>query len=395
MRMNDCMAETTHNKKTPKRRRRAAGPSRRFRLPLLILVLVLAVVLFTAYRDGTGLDVLRRRLNYGRAETGQIRYSYDFSAKNRFAAIGSRLAVLSDVSVSLLDDDGGEIWSAPVNMSSPAMAHGGGKAAAYDAGGTELYVLNESGPVLHLTSEDGSAFLSATLNRKGMLAVTAEQPGKKGSVSVYGSDMTLLFGLTASQRFVVDAYVTDDGQYLAAVTLGQEEGVFVSNIVLYDITQKDPIGNYDVAGGLVLSAGQVENSLAMVADTCFTCASSSGGVTAVYSYGGSFLRDYDLGGDGFAALLLNRYQSGNVGRLVTVDGAGQELGSLDVREEVRDLSAAGRYLAVLYTDSLVVYNEDLQVYASLRGVDAASGVVMRPDGTALLLSGASASLFLP
>ena len=391
------MADTTDKKSIlkGKRRKKPSGPRRRFRLFLLVLVLVLAVVLAAAYRDGTGLDVLRRRLSYGRAETGQIRYSYDFSAKNRFAALGSRLAVLSDVSLSLLDDNGGEIWSAPVNMSAPAMAHGGGKAAAYDAGGTELYVLDESGPVLHLTSEDGSAFLSATLNRKGMLAVTAEQPGKKGSVSVYGPDMTLLFGLTASQRFVVDAYVTDDGQYLAAVTLGQEEGVFVSNIVLYDITQEDPTGNYSIAGGLVLSAGQLEDNLVMVADTCLTCASSGGEIAGTYSYGGAFLRDYDLGGGGFAVLLLNRYQSGNVGRLVTVDDSGQELGSLDIREEIRDISAAGRYLAVLYTDSLVVYNDDLQVYASLRGVDATSGVLMREDGTALLLSGDSARLFLP
>ena len=150
-----------------------------------------------------------------------------------------------------------------------------------------------------------------------------------------------------------------------------------------------------MTGGLVLSIGQTGDYLATVSDTCLTFASLMGSVRAVYSYGGSFLRDYDLNGDGFAVLLLNQYQSGNVGRLVTVDDSGRELGSLDIRQEIRDISAAGRYLAVLYTDSLVVYNQDLQVYASLRGVDDAGGVLMRTDGTALLLGSDSAKLFLP
>lgn len=384
------MAETTTDKRKKKR-----GSARR-KLPFfLILAAVLALVTAAAYRDGTGFDAIRRKLNYGGAETGQVRYRYEISPKNRFAALGERLAVLSDVSVCLLDQNGGEVWSAPVNMSNPAMARGGGRAAAYDVGGTELYVLDESGEALHLTSDISSAFLSATLNRKGMLAVTAEKPGLKGSVVVYGAQMQELFEFNSSQRFLMDAYVTDDGGYLAAVVLGQEEGVFVSNVILYDLTQEVPFADYDVTGGLVLSVGQTGESLATVSDTCLTFASLGGAVEAVYSYGGNFLRDYDLSGDGFAVLLLNQYQSGNVGRLVTVDDSGRELGSLDIRQEIREISAAGRYLAVLYTDSLVVYNQDLQVYASLRGVDDAGGVLMRTDGTALLFSSDSAKLFLP
>ena len=74
---------------------------------------------------------------------------------------------------------------------------------------------------------------------------------------------------------------------------------------------------------------------------------------------------------------------------------GTELASLDVNREVLDISAAGRYLAVLYTDSLVIYNQELQVYASLNGTDFATGVLLRPDGSALLLSSENAGLFLP
>lgn len=84
-----------------------------------------------------------------------------------------------------------------------------------------------------------------------------------------------------------------------------------------------------------------------------------------------------------------------MGRLVTVDTDGQEIASLDVNEEILSISAAGGYLAVLYTDSMVIYTEALEVYAQLEGTGSARNVVMRQDGSALLLAADSASLFLP
>ena len=155
------------------------------------------------------------------------------------------------------------------------------------------------------------------------------------------------------------------------------------------------MASYDISDGLAAAIAEQEGKLIAVCDTCLTLAGSDGKITGSYAYGGSFLRGYDLGGDDFTALLLNRYQSGSVGRLVTVDGSGAEIASLKIGQEVLDLSAAGRYLAVLYTDRLEIYNPELQVYAVLNGTGFASDVLMRRDGTALLLAADSARLFLP
>lgn len=397
------MADTTRDiwndddgEEKPKKRRALRG----FGVFFLTLVVVLAVVLLAAYRDGTGFDVLRRYLNYGSVEKvgGETVYDYDASSNNRFAALGDKLVVLSETSLRLLDPDGGEVWSVNVSMTSPALSRGGGRAVAYDVGGLELYVVDEGGEVAHLTADQEEPFIAATLNAEGWLAVTAEKRGYKGWVGVYDQDMELVFEFKSSRRFVTDAYVTDDCTALAAVTLGQESSVFVSNIILFDLTkpgEAELMADYDIADGLVAAIGQESGKLVTVSDTCLTFADTKGEATDTYSYGGAYLRDYDLSGDGFAVLLLNRYQSGSVGRLVTVDTEGAELGSLDVNEEVLSVSASGRYLAVLYTDRLVIYNQDLQVYASLRGTDYAREVLMRADGSALLLSSESAGLFLP
>ena len=358
---------------------------------------MLGVVVFAAYRDGTGFDALRRYLNYGSVEKagGESVYDYDASASNRFAALGDRLVVLSDTRLRVLNASGGEVWSTAVNMSAPALHSGGGKAVAYDVGGTVLYVVDQNGEVLTLTTSEEEPFISATLNGDGWLAVTAKLKGYKGCVRVYNSDMEEVFLFRSSRRFVSDAWVAGKGSALAAVTLGQESGTFVSNVVLYHLTEEEPYGNCDVTDGLAAATGWVDGKLAVVAETSLTFADTKGTVEATYSYSGAHLREYDLNGDGFAAVLLNRYQTGSVGRLVTVAADGTELGSLDVSEEVQDISACGKYLAVLYLDRLVIYNPALETYASLKGTESVRGVLMRSDGSALLLSSESAKLFLP
>ena len=372
-------------------------PVRSFLSFLLLLAAVLLVVLFAAYRDGTGFDILRRYLHYGRSEQvgGATVSHYDASSKNRYALLGESLVVLSDASLSLYNGAGEEVWSAPVTMTAPALVSGGGRAAAYDVGGTSLYVLDQTGLLLELTADEEEPYIAATLNKNGALAVTAQKKGYKGSVKVYDRALGLEpdFEFKSSKRFVSDGYVLEDS--LAAVTLGQENGVFVSSIVLYQMPETEPAADYSISGGLVAAVGEQEGRLVTVSDTALTFAGANGEIAGTYSYGGAYLREYDLGGMGFAALLLNRYRSGSVGRLVTVDKNGEELGSLEVREEVLSISAAGRYLAVLYAGHLTVYNQDLQAYATLQGTEDTRGALMRPDGTVLLLSASSASLFLP
>ncbi len=394
------MADTTRNiwndrdgaREAPKKRH----IFRNFLIFLLVLVAVLGIVLAAAWRDGTGFDALRRYVAYGNTGTGgeTAGYRYDTDTTSRFAQVGDNgLAILSDTAIRLLGGDGGEIWSDHVQMSAPALAQGGGRTVAYDVGGTALYVLDESGVLLRLDTQ--APIISANLNGSGMLAVTTQASGTKGHVDVYGAGVEKRFSLDAHRRFLADACVTEDGKFLAAVTMGQENSVFVSNVVIYDLTREDPVAEYRVHDGLTVAmAGQGEQILT-VCDTCLTAGTIAGKVTGSYDYASEFLREYDLGGDDFAVLLLNRYQSGSVGRLVSVSSEGAEIASLDLSEEVRSLSANGRYLSVLYADRLVVYNRELQVYATLYGPERVRSVLTREDGSVLMISADSAELFLP
>ena len=67
----------------------------------------------------------------------------------------------------------------------------------------------------------------------------------------------------SSERFVTDACVVD-GKHLAAVTLGQEAGTFVSNIVLYNLEKAgevEPAADYDVEDGLVAAIAEQDGRI--------------------------------------------------------------------------------------------------------------------------------------
>ena len=392
----DIWNDDDGEREEPQKKRRFL---KRFLIFLLVLIAVLGIVLVAAWRDGTGLDALRRYFTYGSSAAGSDKTVYQFDAdnSNRFAEVGDgKLVILSDTSLRLLGLDGSEVWSANVQMTAPALAQGGGRVAAYDIGGTELYVLDENGVQQSLTAD--GPIVSAALNRSGMLAVTAQVSGTKGRVNVYTADGRELAEVNAHRRFVADACVTEDGKALAVVLMGQEDGVFVSDVSFYDLTEPgaaEVTADYVVQDGLVTAMGCHGTSILTVTDNALAAGSAAGKLLGTYSYDGEYLREYNLDGDDFTTLLLNRYQSGSVGRLVTVDDQGTEIASLDVSEEVRDISANGRYLSVLYEDRLVIYNRELQIYATLHGPEHTREVLTRADGSVLMIASDSAQLFLP
>ena len=135
---------------------RKGGRLRRFGIFFLILAAVLAVVIVAAYRDGTGFDALQRLFSYG---GGRRRGGGPATTTTPPTTTASRCWAAPWWSCRTQSS---RSWGRtarrsgppPVRMSAPALATGGGRAVAYDVGGTELYVVDEDGEVLTLTAPE-------------------------------------------------------------------------------------------------------------------------------------------------------------------------------------------------------------------------------------------------
>ena len=362
---------------------------------LLLLVVVLVVVVLTTMEDGNHFASLRRWLMYGDSGTGQNYYTYVADGNNRFALLGEDLLVANQNTVQLLSDDGTIRYSLSVSMTTPMVSVGGDMAAVCDVGGSSLYLLDETGTRREMTLSSGLRYYSARLNSAGWLAVTEEKNGYKASISVYNSSGELVFSFDSYDSYITDALVTEDCRSVVAVSLAPQDSVFSSTLLVYDLSEAVLTASCPIRDGLPMDITCTGEDLLALCDTRLAIADLEGNMVLDYPYGSMYLHNYAFGGKDFCALLLGKYKAGNIGELTTFDLEGQQIASLEVTEEVLDLSAAGTYLAVLYSDSLVIYTRDLQEHARLDGTDYAGHVIMESGGTAMVITGTAAWRFLP
>lgn len=384
--------EEREEEEAPKRRWGRAFLRRLWGL-LLTAAVVLGVVAVVLLQNSTYLDRARRWLAYG--DGGEEGYAFASDPTNCFNQLGELLVVASQNSLQFLEQDGTAFFSHQVQLSQPALDVGGDFAVAYDIGGRNLVVTSKEAVVLELTLEDGYGWISARLNEKGWLTVVSEKSGYKGTVTVYNDQQQPVFTYNSSSRFLMDAQTSADCRTVLVEALGQEGGSFCTQQITYELDKTEPSGEMLLMDHLSMDLQQMESAWVSISDNDIAFTDGMGTQMGEYAYGGLYLRQYSLGGSGFIALLLNHYQAGSIGTLVTVDEAGEVIASMDVTQEVLDVSAAGNYLAVLMSNSLVIYDRELKEYGRLEDTDYANRVLMETDGSALVIGGSRAFRYLP
>lgn len=389
---NEIREEIRRAKAAPRRERAGA---RRTAALVLALLLVLGAVGYAALRDVGSMDTLRRRLSYNKATQEAELFRFDSDRSARYELLGKNLLIVSSTRAALLSEQGEELWSRAVSFANPAIETGGQTAAVYDVGGTGLYILDARGLLRDMSGESGNGLLSVSLNASDYLALTTLKSGCRASVAAYAPSGEIVFEFNSSERYISDAYVIDDNRHLAAVTLGEADGVFASTLTFYTFDSEKPVNSVTLSGSMVLSLRAVGGTTAALEDDRLTLLRADGSLAGSYRFEYPYLRAQSMSGADFAVLLLSRYRSGSALRLVSVDAEGEVLGSVDVQREILDVSAARRYIAVLYSDGLTVYTPELTEYATLSETDFARRVIMRPDGTALLLGASRAWLYVP
>lgn len=375
--------------------------AKRRRRPLLVLLAVAAVLAGTVTAavllDRSGFDGLRRSIIYAKAvkdENGCAQlYRYNSDQSGHFASLDGSLVSVSMHQLTVLDEKNRTLYDESVKFQTPSLQSRGGRAVAYDVGGTEVYVLSDKGLVYKL--DCAGEVLNASLNQKGWLTVVCGESGCKAAVRVYDAEGEAVFAFRSSDRFVMTAALSADSRTLAAVTMGQENGVFASYVVFYRVNSDKEAGRCTLRGSVVYDLTAAGSGFCAVTEEQLCFLSGDGVMTAAYDYGGDYLRRVSVSDDGYAAVLLGRYRTGTQHRIVTVNGEGKELAALEIDAEVASLSAAGRYVAVLTGEELVIYDKQLNPCAQLQEVSQAREVLMRSDGSAVLAGSMAASLYLP
>jgi len=370
---------------------------------LVTLALIAGAIFLVANRDKLSLDAVKRYFTYRsleRSDSGQAEsFDYSPSATDVFASVENDLLVASSGGVRLYSGGGVCYVEEDMTLEQPAVHVCGGTAAVWSVGGDKVWLYRDRVRFGELNELDG-AILSVRLNSSGWLAVTTRGTGYKAVISVYDNELNLRMAFRLSAAFTTDAVVTEDCKSLAVISIGQNDASFESSISLYDISSRQESGvDYDltpamssVLGNNVILDLNGGSSVWCVGDSGLSVLHNS--AVENWSYQDQHLKNYAFS-DAFTAVLLGKYRAGSQAELYTIDGQGAPSVGRMISEQVLSLSACGKYVAVLTADRLDIYTQNLDPYATLEGTNGAQKVLMRSDGTALLIGSETAHLYVP
>ncbi len=370
---------------------------RRIVLFALILLLVLGGCALYIFRDSINTDAMRRYFKYlNVTETDSTgHFSFDAHSGNRYAGLGDGLALASVSGVTVFGANGAEQAALQMPMSLPSLRVGKDAALCFDAGGTGLCTVSgRKGAILQVTSD--RAILDADISSDDCVCYATSESGYRSVLYVYNAAGTKIYRWLSSSRYLPVCTVSTGAKYLAAVALGQQEGMFQSSVVLFDTTQEEPLRELALGSDLIFDLEFLpDDTLLAIGETTASWLKLDGTLLGRYSYADAYLKDFETGGSGFLTLCLNMYKAGSRYSVVTLGADGKEKGSLFIGEEILDFSAAGKYVAVLTASDLRIYDETMTLYASTDNVAAATDVIQRADGSAILISGGSGTLYIP
>ena len=394
------MDEMDRGRKAPKKR-----PNLLVRLLafLVTAALVVGAVFLVANYDKLNFDALKRWFAYRdleRSETGEsASFTFEGGAGSAFGLLAGDLLVCSGTEVRLYSDSGQVYVDQAVSMEAPVVSTAGNAALVYDVGGTALFVYRDREEVFSLALEEGQQLLSAALNPQGRLVVVSHESGHRALVTVYDGDFAPQLRLNLSTRFVMDAALSPDGTAVALASMGLDGEAFETRIEHYALDrtaeETEPDWTCSLGNDTALALRWDSGGIWVLGETGLSILSPAGEAAGYAGYGGLYLKDFSLAGDGTAALLLGRYRAGTDSQLWTVSPDGTTRAALPVEEQVLSLSAAGRYVGLLTADRLDVYDQDLEPYSTLEGTQGAQKVLQQADGSAMLIANAAAWIYLP
>jgi len=365
---------------------------------LLTAALLLAAVAAVFYRDKLTIGALRRWLSYrsiSLSETGLTEpFTHGGGERLDVACIEGGFVFASRAGAHYYAPDGIELAGEILSLDNPVLATSAKAGVVYDAGGGSLFLFTGQGEAFQYTPESGG-ILSARVNDRGWLAVTAQASRFRGGVTVFNASYQPVITLNYSSAFVIDAAVSPDCNTVAVVTIRQEGGSFQSQVLLYAVNAQEPFATVTLPGFTVLDMDFDSGGIWLLGQSSLVVLSADGAQNREYPFSPGYLKGYALEGEGFAVLLLGKYRAGSAREAVTVGPDGTVLARQELNSQVLSLSAAGDYVALLSGLGLEIFTSQLQPYALLADTGGARHVALYSDASALLADSQQAWLYVP
>lgn len=379
---------------------------RRIVLLSILGVIALFVLLVVLFPDLFDFDRVKRYFHYlgKRDKDGYGSISFDAKGASAYGSIGDGFVLTTDGGAYLFDMYGEQDLMVQGVVSEPRILANSEIAVCYSMNGSFFAVIGKDGQKLLDKSLSGT-ILDVDLSSDGYICYNTTQSGYKTVTTVLNRSQEVMYRFNSSTQFLSACAVAPGGKLLAVAGLSEKDSAFNATVTILrtdevieagEDKEKTSLRRVELGNRTVYDMAFLSSDRLCVITEDGICFLSAGGeLLSTYEAAGSYLRGYAFGGKEFVAVLFGEGKNGDRCELVTLDKNGDTLGSIELSQAVRSLSACGKYLAVLTDGEAVIYTKKIKQYASFGDTNEAFSAVMRKDGTLLLVNSDTAKLYFP
>lgn len=296
--------------------------------------------------------------------------------EGNFLSAGGSALVLSNTAFTAVNGDGKEEFSLRHNLNQPILRAAGGKYLLYNSG-SRGYLLASGGRAV-VEAVSGADIMCGGVAPNGRYALGLEGGHGASKLEVYMPDGSLQYEYPFANDYITAIALNYDGSFGAVCTVRSEKGEMVSQLLVFDFTQTDPVAQYETRDNLLLAAAWSENGVIYgVGDGALLSARSSDYQFTEVNYQGRQLTAFALSA-GRAFLSISAYEHAGDSTLLVYNGAEAYHESNPVRIEqsarIEALSVSGGVVGMLAGDSVVFcdYSTGMELGRADAGPDAKS-----------------------
>lgn len=337
-------------------------------LKLVLLLVMLLFVMFLLscilmFREHITIDNVQYLMKYAdfydsshASDEAEISITSDSNA--HMFTIRDNLAVVTRSGIGLYEFSGHKLFNYNFSYSTPAAVNDGRNILVYDITGTQLSIFNSFSRVF--SQEYPYSIKTACISPAGFAVVTGHSSFRSVAIA-YNSEYKEVFRWECSDRYITSVDISDDGAYLLCTAVKSTDGMYDSQVIVYDIRNGKAVSQLAIADELTFKAefSQNRKNIFVLTDSKLYFTDDKLENTKEYKYNQSKCENFFVEKD-IVIITESNNLSGNSMAITGFDFSGNKLFSVNADSKVSDISVSNSHLFALSPQSVYIYtfNED-------------------------------------
>ena len=356
----------------------------------LIIVLLFSVVFFAFSNNKFSWHNITNFVKYGVLnQKSDEKLPLDIKGVNvsagNFIRFGQDICYTSDTRTQLLNNYGKSEFSVQHAYINPVITVGQKGVLVYNLGGSGYQIIDKKGK--YYTGEAADNILVGSYGENGCYALVTQSSGYLSKLYVYNEKHEQIFAYSFADYYVTSVSLNSGGKHAVVAGVSAVSGVESASVYVLDFTKDTPTYFKELESNIIYDIEYLNDKYACaVGRSASYVINTSNGEIETNDYEGASLTAFDINTDTDTyTLSLSGSGDGRNCDIVSYSVSGSKEKSFSVEEKVIDLSTYKGRVALLTSDSVMLYSKDGKRYSEKELNSDPHSVVMYTTSNAYVL----------